>query len=230
MRAGFQTLQRSHCTSKPTEPQRPTPDALDLLEQFGSADSVQRGCEIYGQGESAEFCWKILAGCVRIMKIMEDGRRQVSEFLWPGDFLGLDDLDIHDFNAEAVTDVALRRYPRRMVDALAQSHTALSAGLRAMTVAKLRCAHGQMILLGRKSATEKVVSFLMGMDRRSTPTDGRPLDLPMSRTDMANYLGLIIETVCRMLAHLRRDSVVLVSPTGIELRDRPALFKSVGLA
>ena len=137
MRAEFRA-QRTHITSKPTEPHRPAPDALDLLEQFGSADSAQHGCEIYGQGEPADFCWQVLSGCVQTARVMEDGRRQVSEFLWPGDFLGLDDLDVHDFSAEAVTDVALRRYPRRMVDALAQSHTALSAGLRAMTVAKLR--------------------------------------------------------------------------------------------
>jgi CRP/FNR family transcriptional regulator, nitrogen fixation regulation protein len=162
------------------------PDALDLLEQFGSADSVQRGCEIYGQGEPAEFCWKILAGCVRIMKIMEDGRRQVSEFLWPGDFLGLDDLDVHDFNAEAVTNVVLRRYPRRMVDALAQSHIALSVRLRAMTAAKLRRAHERMILLGCKSATEKVTYFLLETDRRSDSTGSRLLDLPQPAPGFAN--------------------------------------------
>src|SRR5690242_20781223 len=109
MRAGFQTLQRTHRTSEQARQPGPMPDALDLLEQFGAADSAERGCEIYGQGEPAKFCWQVLSGCVQTTRIMEDGRRQVSEFLWPGDFLGLDDLDIHDFNAEAVTDVVLRR-------------------------------------------------------------------------------------------------------------------------
>jgi CRP/FNR family transcriptional regulator, nitrogen fixation regulation protein len=222
--------QGTHSTSKPTEPHRPTPDALDLLEQFGSAHSAPHGCEIYGQGEPAEFCWQVLSGCVQTARIMDDGRRQVSEFLWPGDFLGLDDLNIHDFNAEAVTDVVLRRYPRRMVDALAQSHIALAVRLRAMTAAKLRRANERMTLLGCKSATEKVTYFLLETDRRSASTGSRLLDLPMSRTDMANYLGLTIETVCRTLANLRRDGVVLVSPAGIELRDRPALLKLVGPA
>jgi CRP/FNR family nitrogen fixation transcriptional regulator len=230
MQAQLQTLQQTRSAPKQARLPGPMRDALDLLEQFGSDDSAQRGREIYGQGEPAQFCWQILTGCVRIMKIMEDGRRQVSEFLWPGEFLGLDDLDVHDFNAEAVTDVMLRRYPRRMVDALAQSHTALSIRLRAMTVAKLRCAHGQMMLLARKSAMEKVVSFLLDMDRRSTGTDGRRLDLPMSRTDMADYLGLTIETVCRTLALLRQDGIITVSLAGIELRDRAALLQLVGPA
>jgi CRP/FNR family transcriptional regulator, nitrogen fixation regulation protein len=230
MRAGFQTLQRTHRTSEQARQPGPMPDALDLLEQFGSPDSAQRGCEIYGQGEPAEFCWQILSGCVRTARIMEDGRRQVSEFLWPGDFLGLDDLDAHEFSAETVTDAVLRRYPRRMVDALAQSHIALSVRLRAMTAAKLRRAHERMILLGCKSATEKVTYFLLETDRRSDSTGSRLLDLPMSRTDMADYLGLAIETVCRTLAHLRYDGVLLVSPAGIELRDRPALLKLVGSA
>jgi hypothetical protein len=81
--------QRSHSTSKPTEPHRPTPDALDLLEQFGSADSVPHGCEIYGQGEPAEFCWQVLSGCVQTARIM-GGRASANKrvplarrFPWP---------------------------------------------------------------------------------------------------------------------------------------------------
>ncbi len=162
--------------------------------------------------------------------IMEDGRRQVGEFLWPGDFVGMDDLDIHDFSAEAVTDATLRHYPRRMIDALARSHAALSTRLRAMTVAKLRRAHVQVVLLGRKSATERVASFLMDMHRRSTSANRRFLNLPMSRTDMADYLGLTIETVCRNLRLLRRCGIIQVSQEGIELLDCEALNRLVGSA
>jgi predicted ArsR family transcriptional regulator len=93
--------------------------------------------------------------------------------------------------------------------------------LRAMTAAKLRRANERMTLLCCKSATEKVSYFLLETDRRSDSTC-RLLDLLMSRTDMANYLGLTTETVCRTLAHLRRDGVLPASPAGIELRDRPA--------
>ena len=99
-----------------------TPDVLNLLEQFGTTVTVPRSREIYGQGEATESCWRIISGCVRTAKLSEDGRRQIGEFLWVGDLLGMDDLNSHAFSAEAVTDVTLRRYPRRMVEALAQSH------------------------------------------------------------------------------------------------------------
>ncbi len=146
MQREFRALQETRSTPKQTGQPGPMRGALDLLKQFGSADSAQCGCEIYVQGEPAEFCWKILSGCIRTAKIMEDRRRLVSEFLWPGDFVGLDDLDAHDSNPEEVTDVVLRRYTRRTVDALAQSPAALSVRLGAMTVVKLRRAHGQMML------------------------------------------------------------------------------------
>lgn len=81
------------------------PDALDLLEQFGSTVTVQREHDIHGQGDSAEYCWRIFSGCVRTVRLMEDGRRHVGEFLFAGDIFGLDGLAIHEFAAEAVTDV-----------------------------------------------------------------------------------------------------------------------------
>lgn len=199
------------------------PDALDLLEQFGSTVTIEREHEIYGQGGPARYCWRILSGCVRTVRLMEDGRRQVGEFLFAGDIFGLDDLTIHDFGAEAVTDVKLRRYPRRMVEALAESRAALAHRLRTLTLNNLHAAHERMMLLGRKTAMEKLASFVLEMDRRS-PTPGRAvLDLPMSRTDIADQLGLTVETVCRVLAHLKRDGTLGISRTGVELHDRRCL-------
>lgn len=224
MPAVFQTLQKTRNTSKNSNLLRRTPDALDLLEQFGTTVVVKREREICGEGEPAEFCWRILSGCVRTVKCMEDGRRQIGEFLWQGDFLGIDDLDLHDFNAEAVTDVTLRCYPRRMVEALAQSHTALAMRLRMMTVGKLRQTYQHMITLGRSSASEKIAYFLLEMSRRSKSADRQLLNVPMSRTDIADYLGMTIETVCRTLARLRQDDILSVSHSCIELRDRAALL------
>ncbi len=196
------------------------PDALDLLEQFGSTVTVQREHEIHGQGASAEYCWRILSGCVRTVRLMEDGRRQVGEFLFAGDIFGLDDLAIHEFAAEAVTDVKLRRYPRRMVEALAESRPALARRLRALTLNNLHTAHERMMLLGRKSAMERLASFVLEMDRRSATPGRATLDLPMSRTDIADHLGLTVETVCRVLAHLKREGTLGISRSGVELHDR----------
>jgi CRP/FNR family nitrogen fixation transcriptional regulator len=160
---------------------------------------------------------------VRTVRLMGDGRRQVGAFLWPGDLIGIDDLDQHYSDAEAVTDVALRRYSRRMVEAEAESHAAVALWLRAMTLDNLRRAHRQMALLGRKTALEKIASFLLDMDRRSAPTEGRMVELPMNRADIADHLGLSIETVCRGLAQLQRQGAVAILRPGIELRDRAAL-------
>ena len=113
-----------------TKPDCVAPGILDLLEQFGSTVTVQRTGEIYGQGKPTEFCWRILSGCVRTVKLMEDGSRQIGEFLWPGDLFGMDDLGSHEFGADAVTDTTLCRYPRAMVEALAKSHIALALWLR----------------------------------------------------------------------------------------------------
>jgi CRP/FNR family transcriptional regulator, nitrogen fixation regulation protein len=203
---------------------QPAPrDALVLLEQFGATVSVQRDQEIHGQGDRATSCYQILRGCVRIVKLMEDGRRQISEFVMAGDLFGFDALDTHDFAAEAVSDVVLRRYPRRMVDALADSNVSLARRLRDMTSGSLRRAHTRLVLLGRKTASERIATFLLEMAERLPQGRAEVLDLPMSRTDIADHLGLTIETVCRVLAHLRRDGAIAIERGSIEIRDRVAL-------
>jgi CRP/FNR family transcriptional regulator, nitrogen fixation regulation protein len=224
MHVAMQTMQKTRSTLHGTKSDPVTPDALNLLEQFGTTVTVLRSHEIYGQGEPTESCWRIISGCVRTAKLSE-GRRQIGEFLWVGDLLGMDDLDLHAFNAEAVTDVMLRRYPRRMVEALAQSHTGLALRLRLLAVANLQRTYQQMALLGRKTATEKIASFLLDMHRRSTATDRSIVDLPMSRTDIADYLGLTIETVSRAFARFQRDGIIAVLRSGFELLDRVALLK-----
>jgi CRP-like cAMP-binding protein len=224
MQSMMQAMERQSSTAakRPTVPpmmQVPARDALDLLEQFGTTVSVDREQEIHGQGEQARFCYRVLSGCVRMVKLMEDGRRQVGEFLMAGDLLGFNDLDTHDFAAEAVSDVVLRRYPRRMVEASAETSVALARRLRDLTSVSLRTAHTRLVLLGRKTASERIATFLMEMEERLPQVQARRLDLPMSRTDMADHLGLTIETVCRVLAHVRRDGTIAIQRGSIEIRD-----------
>jgi len=222
MQASLQTLQPTRSIPVIAPRQSTAPDALDLLEQFGTTVAVQREHEIHGQGDATEHCWRILSGCVRTVKLMEDGRRQVAEFSFPGDLLGLDDLGTHDFAAEAVTDVTLRRYPRRMVESLADSHASLARRLRSMALTNLRNAHERMVTLGRKTAVEKVASFVLEMQRRAA-AGRRMVEVPMSRTDVADHLGLTVETVCRILAHLKREGTVKLHRTGVEVIDPVAL-------
>ncbi len=159
-----QTMDRSIGTASPIHT-IPSPDPLDLLEQFGTTISVPRDREIHGQGDDAAWCYRVISGCVRVVNLMEDGRRQISEFLMPGDTFGFDALETYDFAAEAVSDVVLRRYPRRMVDTLAERNIGLARRLRDVTSSSLRLAHARLVLLGRKTASER--------DRHLSAGDGR---------------------------------------------------------
>lgn len=217
------SAQNGHAAAPRSSGHGSAPDTLDLLEQFGTNVSFGRDQEIHPEGADALYAYTVVSGCVRTVKLMEDGRRQVGEFLLPGDMFGLDALGTHDFAAEAVTDVVLRRYPRRMVEALAESHAALSRRLREMALDSLRTAHGRMVLLGRKTAAERIATFLLEMARRTGMRASGMLDLPMNRADMADHLGLTVETICRVLAQMKRDRIVGSTRTGVELRDRQAL-------
>ena len=224
MQALAQTIeQRTSANGVLAFAQLAAPDALDLLEQFGSVISVRRDREIHAQGDQANSCYRIVSGCVREVKLMEDGRRQISEFLMAGDLLGFDSLDTFDFAAEAVNDVVLRRYPRRAVDSLVDSNLALARRLRQAGAVSLRGAHARLVLLGRKTASERIASFLMEMAERLPQARRGVLDLPMSRTDMADHLGLTIETVCRALAALRREGTIAIERGSVTIRDVVAL-------
>ncbi len=184
---------------------------------------AQRDEEIVAQGEPAGYCYTVVSGCVRTVKLMEDGRRQVGEFLFPGDLFGWEALDEHDFAAEAVTPVTLRRYSRRSLEALADRDRDFARRLRELTASQLRAGRERMLLLGRKTAAERIASFLLEMAERMNP-DGRALiELPMGRADMADYLGLTIETVCRGLTQLRRRGTIAVERARVLICDRSAL-------
>lgn len=219
MHAALQTRPTHHAVLA----DRPSPDALDVLEQFGTTVRVEREHEIFAQDDPAENCWRVVSGCVRTVKLMEDGRRAVGEFLVAGDYFGFDDIGTYDLSAEAISDVTLRRYPRRMVESLAERHSGLAQRLRTMALTNLRTAHDRALGLGRKTAVERIASFLREMDRRNPPQDGKVLELPMCRTDIADHLGLTVETVCRTLAFLKREGLIAITRTGVELRGRQSL-------
>jgi CRP-like cAMP-binding protein len=214
-------------------------DPLDLLAGCGMMISLPRDRELHAQGDQAEFCYRIVSGCVRTLKLMEDGRRQVGGFLFAGDCLGFDALDTHDLAAQTVSDVVLRRYRRREVEALADRHATLARFLREMAGRALRTAYERILLLGRKTASERIATFLLEMAaRQAGATAGvlpgerpgeypgeRKVALPMSRIDIADHLGLTVETVCRMMTHLRREGTVTAEPGQVELHNQAALHQ-----
>jgi CRP-like cAMP-binding protein len=196
---------------------------LAAAEGRAQTVKVDRDEEIVAQDDPATYCYLVVSGCVRTTRLMEDGRRQVGEFLFAGDLLGWEVLDQHDFGAEAVTPVVLRRYPRRDLENLADQDPGVARRLREISARRLRAGREHMLLLGRKTASERIASFLLEMVERIEPDSREMIDLPMSRADMGDYLGLTIETVCRRLTQLRASGTIAVENTKVAICDRRAL-------
>ncbi len=201
----------------------PQAPKLKAIDAFGTVVLVRRDQEIFAEGDSSEYCYRVVAGAVRLVKLMTDGRRQIAEFHLPHDLFGFEICDLRYLAAEAVVDTTLIRYPRRRIEALAERDPEFAHYLREMASGSLRRAHERMLLLARKSAPERVATFLEEIADR-TGDDVSAVDLPMSRIDIADYLGLTLETVSRVLNRLHRDHVItLNSATHIQLPDRDAL-------
>lgn len=184
---------------------------------------ANRDEEIVAQDDPATDCYVVLSGCIRTVRLMDDGRRQVGEFLFAGDIFGWEALDEHDFGAEAVVPSVLRRYPRRSLEALADRDPDFARRLRALTAGQIREGRRRIVSLGRKTASERIATFLLEMAKKVGPGKDCVIELPMSRADMADYLGLTIETVCRGLTQLRRAGVIEVERARIVIRARRAL-------
>lgn len=196
-------------------------DALVALERIGARLSFSRNDEIYAEGDDADCWYKVVSGTVRICKLLADGRRHIAEFCFSGDFFGIDTSE-RPYFAEAVDDVIIMRYRRKPTEQLIDQNHALARVLRDAMLRDLANAQGRTLVLGRMTAAERVATFLLEMfDRRDRK---KALDLPMSRNDVADYLGLTIETVCRTLSLFKRAGVIAIpNPHRIELLDRDAL-------
>jgi CRP/FNR family nitrogen fixation transcriptional regulator len=199
-----------------------TLDTLIALERIGTRRLYARNDEIFAEGDPADCWFRVISGAVRVCKLMADGRRHIAEFHFPGDCFGFDSLPDRLFSAEAVSSAVIMRFPRRATERLIDDNPDLARWLREMALRDLANAQIHMLMLGRMSAPERVATFLLDMAERRDA--GRALDLPMSRGDIADYLGLTIETVCRVLSAFKRDGIIdIPNAHRIELRDREAL-------
>ena len=193
----------------------------ETMEMMGASMSYARNAEIYGENEPTEYLYKLVSGTVRTSKILNDGRRQIGEFYLPGDLFGHEVGSEHSFSAEAITDVKVIVIKRSAVEALAARDNDVARQLWAMTGRELQRMQEHILLL-IKSAQERVAGFLLEMAERIKSTN--EVELPMSRQDIADYLGLTIETVSRTLTILE-NSAAIALPTSrrIVLRNRAAL-------
>jgi len=193
----------------------------DPLAMMGAQMSFPRNAEIYGEGEAAEYIYRVVSGSVRTYKLLADGRRQIGGFYLPGDMFGLEPGDEHTFSAEAIAESKVLVIKRSAVTALAERDSEVAHQLWNLTGQELRRVQNHILLL-IKSAHERVATFLLEMAERVSA--GNAVDLPMSRQDIADYLGLTIETVSRTLTHMESLATIEVpSSRRIVLRNRAAL-------
>jgi len=163
--------------------------------------TYRKRAEIYGEKEPAEYVYRVISGAVRSYKLLSDGRRQIGAFHLKDDIFGLENGGEHRFTAEAIVDTTVRLIKRQSLEMVAESDAVVARNLLTMTTSNLQHAEDHMLLLGRKNSIERVAAFLLEMDKRLTTTD--TIALPMSRRDIADYLGLTLETVSRVLSRLQ---------------------------
>jgi CRP/FNR family transcriptional regulator, nitrogen fixation regulation protein len=194
---------------------------VQFMRLIGATMSFARNNEIFGENEPADYVYLVVSGSVRTYKILSDGRRQIAGFYLPGDVFGLEFADPHSFSAEAITDSKVVVVKRSALNALAGRDPSIGHELFVITGRELRRVQGHMLLLV-KSAQERVASFLLEMAKRARAEN--VVELPMSRQDIADHLGLTIETVSRTLTGLESAAAIEV-PTSrrIVLRNRSML-------
>ncbi|RQH13082.1 helix-turn-helix domain-containing protein [Bradyrhizobium sp. RP6] len=173
---------------------------------FCSEFRYRRGTEVFGEGEETEYVYQIISGAVRTYKLLSDGRRQINSFHLPGDMFGLENGVTHRFTAEAIVETRVRITRRRSLLDATRDREGGVAKVIGLVTQSLQHAENHMLLLGRKTALERVAAFLLEMDERlSQPY---VMILPMSRRDIADYLGLTLETVSRAFSSLRDEKML----------------------
>jgi CRP/FNR family nitrogen fixation transcriptional regulator len=189
----------------------------------GACRSFAKGDELFVEGDAAEFFYKVVSGTVRTCKLLSDGRRQIDAFHLAGDVFGLESGQDHRFTAEAVEPVVVEAYRRSHFASLLHVNAAFGEQLMSSMLVNLERAHEHLVLLGRKTAQEKMATFLLDMAVRTDRNDR--VDLPMQRTDIADHLGLTIETVSRTLTQMVRDGLIKLAAAGrtVILSDKAGL-------
>jgi CRP/FNR family transcriptional regulator len=194
-------------------------DELREIEILAQHDTLEAKQTLFLQNDPADAVYNVTDGVVRLYKLLPDGRRQIVGFALPGDFLGLAMSERYGFCADAVDRASVCRFPRDSFSRFVDQKPHLLRRLHAFATHELSLAHDQMLLLGRRTAEEKIAAFLIGLRQRWARLSARSvtIPLPMSRQDIADFLGLTIETVSRTLSRLAREKAIVIVPDGVRL-------------
>ncbi|MGF1593990.1 MAG: helix-turn-helix domain-containing protein [Kiloniellaceae bacterium] len=185
-------------------------EEMRQLDRLATTVSLPPGRYVFHEGDRNDSLYDVAAGALSLSKLLPDGRRQVVGFRFAGDLLGLSAGREHAFSAEALAPVSLYRFDRRGFAQLSIAHPEVERRLLSLASDELLRAQEHLLILGRKTATERLASVLIWLVRRigRQDRDGWRVDLPMTRTDLADYIGLTTETVSRTFAHLRGEGVI----------------------
>ena len=193
----------------------------EALSKLGSVVGFDRNAEVFADEEPADYVYQVVSGTVRTCKFLEDGRRQVGAFHYPGDLFGLEPFGTYSVSAETVTPCQVRVVKRASLTAVAAHDAALANALWMVATRELQRVNEHMVLLGRKCATERLLDFLNNTASRLNTPD--LVDIPMSRQDIADHIGLTIETVSRTMTRLQETgSIALDGSRRIHVIDHPA--------
>jgi CRP/FNR family nitrogen fixation transcriptional regulator len=198
------------------------PVDLDEINLVGLPIACERDREIFGDGEPANNVYKVISGAVRVFRILADGRRQILQFCLPGDIFGIEMGSDHNATAEAIGDSLILVARRSHV---LGDDPSISRRLWRLAMSDLRRSHDQVLSLGRRSASERLASFLSEMAERLGDED--TVELPMSRQDIADYLGLTIETVSRTLTQFRSQRLITIRDCRTIRIERPFAIKDI---
>lgn len=197
-------------------------DTKEPLRISGTIVHITEGREIFAEGDDTDTFYKVVSGVVRVCKFLSDGRRQIEAFHVAGEIFGFELNEERALSAEAVSDCTLISYRRRNIEQLAQQDETVSHQLFQFAMHNLAQAQIHSLLLGRRGAAEKVASFILGWANRCA--NNNVVHLAMTRQDIADYLGLTIETVSRSLSQFERDGMIaLPSTRQLEVLDVDAL-------
>jgi CRP/FNR family transcriptional regulator len=200
---------------------------LAVFKRLGSTMRLCAGQTLFREGDPATRVFTLTRGSLKLSKLLPDGRRHVVGFMYAGDFLGISVDDEHAFTAELIEDAQLCCFPRSRFDAFLADHPLMEHELYRMAAHELSAAQQQLVLLGRKTATERLASFLLLLAERADRLAGEKtsvIDFAMSRADIADYLGLTKETVSRIFSAFRAGRLIrLRALNKVEIVNRPAL-------
>ncbi len=219
------TTVRSVAHALPLESYLPLDPFDIIINRIGlvpNESRYEKDSQIYGEDGSADYVYQVASGAVRSYKLLSDGRCQITAFHLPGDVFGMDIGAIRRMAADAIVDTTVRRVKRRSLEQAAATDMFVGRSLWNMARISLEHAEDHLLLLGRKTAIERVAAFLLEMDRRLTGTGMLPL--PMCRRDIGDYLGLTLETVSRALSQFHDQGILDFSGARhIVLRNRALL-------